>query len=198
MSQEPPLADETESEAREPGKRPRRLLGDLVQSMRPTLKLVAREHVRSVPDCKEDESDIVQRSMVKAIQRIGQFRGETPGQWRAWLVAIVRNQAKDVRRYWAQERRAHQNEEQAEQVLHEVADRSVGPPDQALDDEESRQRLDAAIARLSIQDQQLVRWRVIQFVTYREIAMRLKITEPTARRRCEAALNALREAWQPD
>jgi RNA polymerase sigma factor (sigma-70 family) len=110
-------------------------------------------------------------------------------------MAIVRNQAKDVRRYWQQERRAHSHEETASHILGALVDQSSPLPSQPLDDEESRQRLDAAIARLSIQDQQLVRWRIIQFVTYREIAMRLKITEPTARRRCEAALAALREAW---
>ena len=175
--------------------KPRRLLGELVQSMRPVLKSVAREHAQSVPASKEDESDIVQRSMVKAIERIDQFDGETSGQWRAWLVAIVRNQAKDVRRYWSQSRRAHLQEEAGSHVVGSLADISSDSPSKSLDEQESRQRLDAAIARLSIQEQQLVRWRMIHFLTYREIGVRLKISEPTARRRCEAAIAALRNAW---
>lgn len=134
--------------------------------------------------------------MLKAIQRLGQFKGRTANQWRAWLVAIVRNQARDVRRYWEQERRAHSHEETASHILPGLIDTLAESPGQSLDDEESRQRLDQAIASLSIQDQQLVRWRIIQFVTYREIALRLKITEPTARRRCEAALEKLRAAWK--
>jgi DNA-directed RNA polymerase specialized sigma24 family protein len=52
-----------------------------------------------------------------------------------------------------------------------------------------------AIASLSIEEQQLVRWRLFQFTTYREMAQRLGVTEHTARRRCEAALGALRRAW---
>src|SRR5687768_13154227 len=100
----------------EQSERTRRLLGELVQRMRPVLKSVAREHAQSVPASKEDESDIVQKSMVKASERIDQFDGDTSGEGRAWLVAIVRNQAKDVRRYWSQGRRTY---------LHEQADSHV-------------------------------------------------------------------------
>jgi RNA polymerase sigma-70 factor, ECF subfamily len=175
--------------------RSRRFLSELVERMRPMLKSVAREHAQSVPDCKEDESDIVQRSFVKAIEHIDQFDGQTTGQWRAWLVTIVRNQARDVRRYWSQERRAHSQEECDSHVIGGLIDKSVAAPSKVIDDEESRQRLDRALATLSVQEQQLVRWRLSNYVTYREIAARLKITEPTARRRCNAALLALREAW---
>jgi RNA polymerase sigma-70 factor (ECF subfamily) len=194
MSDESETASHTESPSGDSHIRPRRLLAEIVQSMRPMLKSVARQHAQSVPDCKEDESDIVQRSIVKAIERADQFEGRTTGQWRAWLVAIVRNQARDVRRYWSQECRAHLLEEAESHVVSGLVDQGANSPGKTLDDAESRQRLDAAIASLSIQDQQLVHWRIIHFVTYREIALRLKITETAARRRCETVLAALREA----
>lgn len=171
-----------------------RLFSDWLQRMRPILKAIAREHAYSVPDCKEDESDIVQRSMVKAVEKMDQFEGENSVQWRAWLVSIVRNQAKDVRRYWSQERRAHQCEETDSHVVGGLVDRSP-PPTASLDSRESQERLDQAIATLNIQDQQLVRWRLYQFTTYREIAQKLGIAEHTARRRCEAALAELRRVW---
>ncbi len=47
--------------------------------------------------------------------------------------------------------------------------------------------MDNALASLSIDQQQLVRWRVMQFMTYKEIAQKLRVTEPTARRRCQAS-----------
>ena len=186
------------SDAQDSSRKPQSLLAEIVQSMRPVLKSVARQHAQSVPDCKEDESDIVQRSIVKAIERIDQFEGKTAGQWRAWLVAIVRNQARDVRRYWLQERRTHLQEEADSHTVVGLIDKAAQAPGKSLDDAESRHRLDAAIATLSVQDQQLVHWRIIHFVTYREIALRLKISEAAARRRCETALAALREAWQRD
>lgn len=193
-SPEPPEPPEPPLPGQEAAQPCHGMLADLMQRIRPILKAIAREHARSVPDCKEDESDIVQRSMVKAVERLHQFNGQTPGQWRAWLVSIVRNQAKDVRRYWSQERRAHRYEENDSQVVGTLVDKSPPPPE-SLDESENRERLDRAIATLSIQDQQLVRWRMYQFSTYREIASRLGVAEHTARRRCEAALGALRRAW---
>lgn len=175
--------------------RSRRFLVELVERMRPMLKSVAREHAQSVPGSKEDESDIVQRSMLKAVEHIDQFEGETSGQWQAWMVKIVRNQARDVRRFWSQERRAHTQEECDSHVIGGLEDKSLVAPSKKVDDDESRQRLDKSLACLTIQEQQLVRWRLSNYVTYREIAARLKITEPMARRRCNAALRALREAW---
>jgi RNA polymerase sigma factor (sigma-70 family) len=170
------------------------LLSDFLQRIRPLLKAVAREHAQSVPDCKEDESDIVQRSMVKAVEHMDDFNGETSGQWRAWLISIVRNQAKDVRRYWSQERRAHKYEETDSHVVGGLIDQSP-PPATSVDEKESREGLDRAIATLTIEEQQFVRWRLYHFTTYREMAQRLNIAEHTARRRCEAALAALRQAW---
>lgn len=196
MSDETQPAQETGSDRQDRSAKPRRLLAELVQSMRPVLKSVARQHAQSVPDSKEDESDIVQRSIVKAIEHIDQFEGQTPVQWRAWLVAIVRNQARDVRRYWSQARRTPQQEATDAHTIAGLVDEAAQSPDKPLDDAESRQRLDAVVASLTIQEQQLVHWRIIHFVTYREIALRLKISEAAARRRCETALASLREAWQ--
>ncbi len=165
---------------------------ELFQRLRPLLKSIAREHAQSVPDCKVDESDIVQTSFVKVIENYDQFQGKTTGQWRAWLTAIVRNTARDARRFHSQEKRAHTNEEHGSHVLADLVDKSIKTPSRTLDEMESREKLDAAMATLSIQDQQLVRWRMFHVFSYKEIASRLKITEPTARRRCAAAVDALR------
>lgn len=179
---------------RESDKR-RSYLAELVVKMRPQLKSVAREQTQSLPECKENDSDIVQRSTVKAIEHIDQFEGQTNGQWRAWLISIVRNQARDVRRYWLQERRAHTQEEGGSQVIRCLVDKTAPTPNKSLDDSENNERLDQALASLGIDQQQLVRWRQFHFLTYREIAGRIKTTETTARRRCENALAALRNAW---
>ena len=144
------------------------------------LKSVAQRHAQSVPQSKEDESDIVQRSIVKAFEKLAQFEGETSGQWRAWLIAIVRNQAKDVRRFWGQDRRACSAEDGGSHAIRHLADKSQPTPEATLEGDEDRQRLDAAIATLSMADQQLVRWRGMQFLTTREVAARLKITESVA------------------
>ncbi len=66
-----------------------------------------------------------------------QFEGQTSGQWRAWLVQIVRNQAKDVRRYWNQERRAHNAEEHDSKLIGGLEDKSMLTPSKILDAEKS-------------------------------------------------------------
>ncbi len=174
--------------------RSRSVLADICQRMRPHLKWVARQQTQRLPMCKDDESDIVQVAMAKAYERLDQFDGHTKGEWRAWLVQIVRNQARDVQRYWSQERRAHQNEEHGSQAMRCLVDRSIETPSKILADEERQQLIDAALGSLSIAHQQLIRWRVLQFATFREIAERLGVTEPTARRRCDAAIEAFQKA----
>ena len=174
--------------------RSRSVLADICQRMRPHLKWVARQQTQRLPNCKDDESDIVQESVAKAYERIDQFEGSTTGQWRAWVVQIVRNHAKDVQRYWNQERRAHDHEERGSRVMQWLADRSSETPSKVLADEEQQQLVDAALASLRIDEQNLIRWRVFQYLTYREIAERLRVTEPTARRHCDAAIAAFKAA----
>src|SRR5262249_44354875 len=72
-----------------------------------------RDHLRDVagrvlggrlPD-KADVSDVVQQGLLTAYAQRGQFRGRGARQWREWLAAIVRNQARQLLRYWRRERR---------------------------------------------------------------------------------------------
>ncbi|MCC6508112.1 MAG: sigma-70 family RNA polymerase sigma factor [Pirellulaceae bacterium] len=176
--------------------RSRSFLADLYLRMRPALKAVARQQTQSVPNCKADESDIVQISIMKALERMDQFQGETTGQWRAWLVQIVRNQAKDVRRYNKQACRTYKNEERDSQAIVRLEDKSVLTPSKIIVAEEHQQILDTALSSLDIRQQQLIRWRMFQYATYKEIAKRLKVTEPTARNRCQVAREAFREALE--
>lgn len=65
-----------------------------------------------------------------------------------------------------------------------------------MDSDAGREQLDRALTSLRADQLQLVRWRLFQFVTYREVAKRLKCSESVARQRCEAAVLAFRNAYQ--
>ncbi len=171
----------------------RHFLSELLESMRPYLKSLAREHAKSIPECKEDESDIVQRSILKAIQKADQFHGTSSGQWRNWISTIVRNQARDIRRYWSNERRTSSQEDG--NSINQLVDNHSNEPKEALMNDERRIKLRMALSRLRGEERQLVQWRLVQHMTHKEIALRLNTTIPTARRRCESAVNALRWAW---
>jgi RNA polymerase sigma-70 factor, ECF subfamily len=58
---------------------------------RPYLKLLARRSMRALHRGKFDSSDLVQDTLLKAHQRLTQFRGATQRELRAWLGKILRN-----------------------------------------------------------------------------------------------------------
>lgn len=176
--------------------RSRSKLAEIVQRMRPHLKWIARQQTQRLPNCKDDESDIVQQSLVKAYERFDHFNGTTSGQWRAWLKKIVRNHAKDVQRYWMQDRRCVKNEEYGSHVMRGLVDSSVDTPSRVVAQEEAQLNFDYALASLSAPEQRLIRWKQIESLTYREIAKRLEITDYAAKKQCEAAFNALQIAFQ--
>lgn len=174
--------------------RSRSKLAEIVQRMRPHLKFIARQQTQRLPNCKDDESDIVQQSVVKAYERFDQFNGTTTGQWRAWLKKIVRNHAKDVQRYWLQDRRCHKNEEYGSHVMRGLVDKSIDTPSKVIVKEETRLQFDYAMASLTAQEQRLIRWKRLENLTYREIAKRLDVADQTAKKQCEAAVKALETA----
>lgn len=175
--------------------RSRTMLAEICRRMRPHLKWIARQQTQRLPNCKDDESDIVQQSVVKAYERFDQFEGKTTRQWRAWLIQIVRNHAKDVQRYWSQERRSHKNEENGSQVMKGLADSSVETPSKLVAEQELHQQFEHALASLPSQQQRLIRWKKIENLTYREIAKRLGINDQAAKRQCLAAVKAFEEAF---
>src|SRR5437660_10538570 len=78
---------------------------DMAQRYRPYLKAVAQRVLGQQLQGKVDASDVVQQSLVAAVEQRAQFRGQGPDAWQAWLVAIVRNEALNVVRYWSQQER---------------------------------------------------------------------------------------------
>ena len=169
------------------------MLAEICQRMRPHLKWVARQQTQRLPNCKDDESDIVQHAVVKAFEGFDKFEGHTTGQWRAWVVQIVRNHARDIQRYYTQERRSHKREERDSHLMRGLVDPTIETPSKIVAAEEQQQLIDYALAMLSPADQLLVRMRVFQGASYRVIAERIGVTEPTARRRCQAATTTFRD-----
>jgi len=54
---------------------------------------------------KVDASDVVQQTLLKAHEDIGQFNGDTEPQLIAWLKQILRNRLIDEARHWAGQKR---------------------------------------------------------------------------------------------
>ena len=88
----------------------------------------------------EDARDAAQESLVKLVQRVGQFKGQS--QFTTWLHRLVVNTCKDVAQArWAAERRT-------EPLLEDVRVAPDGDPARALAESETRLELGRCLAEL--------------------------------------------------
>lgn len=62
------------------------------------LQVLARSRLMHFLPGKFDASDVVQETLLKAHAHQGQFRGQSEGEWRAWLRQILANAVADALR----------------------------------------------------------------------------------------------------
>lgn len=135
--------------------------------------------------------DLLAETFAAAFEGRGEFRGENPSSERAWLFAIARNQLTD-----------HFRSEQA----HGSAVRRLGIERRELTDSEydrieelaGTEQLRVLVAdqveRLPAEQQDAVQLRLIDELSYEEVAERLGITQQAARARVSRGLRTLRGA----
>jgi RNA polymerase sigma-70 factor (ECF subfamily) len=127
--------------------------------------------------------DVVQDTFVRAFASLDSFRGDS--SLRTWLFTIARRVLLDVRR---SERR------RGEQV--EVQDSDAVTEYDSLDSvvaEETRQRMHAAVGRLSRMQHEVFMLRVNEGLSYKDIADVAGTTEGAARVHYHNAMRAIKE-----
>ena len=144
---------------------------------------------------REEESDIIQRTLVRAVESVDAFRGQSINEWRLWLAAIARNQVRDSMRFWSAERRTHSKE-----IEWDEADIRLSSPEESpssvVECIELQLRLEDAVNKLSSEKQELIQWRNKDGLSHAEIAQRLNISTEAARQRAKAAMDELRQIWR--
>jgi RNA polymerase sigma-70 factor, ECF subfamily len=172
------------------------VLGRLTENLRPYLKFVVRKELMSLGthSIREDDSDIVQQTLLQAVHHLEQFRGESLPEWKMWLVAIAKNQIRLSSRFWKAERRSTFSEVEWSPSM--ALQSEVSSPSTAMQREELSGLLQQALTQLSEPQQQLIQWRQQEGMSHAEIANRLNITEEASRQRCKSAMDALRLAWK--
>jgi RNA polymerase sigma-70 factor (ECF subfamily) len=121
-------------------------------------------------------SDVVQETFAVARRKVGDFRGTTVGEWRGWLHGILRSRLSRTRR------RKNSPAQQGISWFDQLSTPSSSPSDEARR-AELRRALEAAIGRLPEHYRNVVRWRIEERLTHREVAERLGdgATEEAAR-----------------
>jgi RNA polymerase sigma factor (sigma-70 family) len=133
-----------------------------------------------------DIDDVVQEAFVKAYRRLGSYRGEAP--FRAWLLAIVANETRNLHR--SRRRRDAATAREAVLAGPSCADRAE--PGQATLAAEDRQALLAAVRTLGEADRRVITYRYLLDLSEAETARLLDWPQGTVKSRAARALTRLR------
>jgi RNA polymerase sigma-70 factor, ECF subfamily len=171
-----------------------------IENYRDYLKLLVRLQIGSRLRAKMDASDIVQQAILHAHESRGQFRGETEGEWLAWLRAILANalaaalrrfdtQARDPGRERSLEGELERSSSRLESLL--VADQT-SPSERAVRGEELL-RLARALARLPEDQRRVVELHYLRGLAVADVADEIGRTRPAAVGLLFRGLKRLRE-----
>lgn len=170
----------------------------LTEQFRPYLKALVRRNIGPQLGGKVDDSDIVQQSMIRAVNKFQDFEGAHLAQWHAWLVTIVQNETRNTVRYWHQQRRDAKLETATPNDSQNNWDPSGNgsTPSGVAMRRERAARLVATIQQLPEDQQQLIHWRHFENLPHKVIAERLGISEAATRQRWKGVLEKLNKLWE--
>ena len=174
--------------------------GELLESFRPYLRVIARSFHDARLQARFDESDVVQDALLAAHRAFESFRGRTIAELVAWLREIVVRSAGHIHRdNLTVEKRGAGREQRAEDpgAPGLIADSASSPSEHAIRHEEAASMADA-LARLPDDMQQVLLGRHMDGVSYAEIAQRLGRTEGAVRVLYTRALRRLRELFRQE
>lgn len=142
----------------------------------------------------ETALDLTAETFAQAFRGRASFRGTTRAEARAWLLAIARRQiARYLRRgkldRGALRRLAIQTPRLEPDQIEQIEQRAGLPA--------VRAELGVQLARLSDDQRDALRLRIVEQHSYADVARELGITEATARARVSRALRALSAALEP-
>jgi RNA polymerase sigma-70 factor (ECF subfamily) len=167
----------------------------LFAEVRPYLQAVAARLLAGRMSDRVDSSDAVQQTMLAAADSIAQFRGRTTAEWRAWVVAILRNEVHNLLRYWHQECRDINREQLAitEPNAGFTPASDASTPSERVSRREGAFELMAAIKRLNPSYREIIELRHFEGLPYKDIAVRMNRSDQAARQLWFRALGQLRK-----
>jgi RNA polymerase sigma-70 factor (ECF subfamily) len=149
----------------------------MLELCRRYLLQIATSELASHLQPKVAASDVVQETFLEAQRIFARFQGESPGELRAWLRAILLNKIADGERHYREAAKRNVDKEVAfdpgsggRQVDPPAA---AGSPSVVLMAQERAAALTAAIARLPPDYRKVVVWRQVEDLSFEEMASRL-------------------------
>ena len=174
-----------------------------LERYRPYLHLLARLQVDSRLQSKLDSSDIVQQTLLRAHERIGQFRGRTEAELMAWLRVILAHTVANELAKFGQAKRAIALERSLEAAVEEssarleawlIADESS--PSARVIRHEQLVRLALALNGLPADQRAAVELHHLKGLAVADIAQQWKRTRPAVAGLIRRGLQTLRDVLQ--
>jgi RNA polymerase sigma factor (sigma-70 family) len=142
----------------------------------------------------ETALDLVAETFAQAFKARASFKGQTQEQARAWLLTIARRQ---IARYLDKGRLDRRLVERVGFSVPALAPDEIAEVERRAGLPELRATLGAELAKLSDDQREALRLRVIEEQSYAQVARSLGITEATARARVSRGLRAMSVALEP-
>ena len=168
----------------------------VLESFRRDLSREARRRLGADLSAKLDASDLVQETMLKAVQGLERFRGRTPSEFRGWLRSILASSLSYARR--------HHRDAARRQVDREVPIEAAGEPAGAGDtpsriliQSEQKAAMVLALLHVTKEDRRVISWRYRDGLSFGAIGDLLGVSADAARKQCDRAMGRLRTAMGP-
>jgi len=174
----------------------RKALEALFERELPTVTRFVAIKLGQPAEAFQDEEDLVQDCMLKALKALDRFEPINAGALRSWLATIVENHLRDTHRRVARQKRAggrirHRwNTESLAESLFKA--KGPGPSSQATQEEEEK-RILLALERLPDPYREALLLRGLLRIDYNEIASRLDRRIDTCRQLVRRARDRLRK-----
>jgi RNA polymerase sigma-70 factor (ECF subfamily) len=173
--------------------------GRMLAGCRQYLLMIANEVIGPELQAKFGASDLVQETFLEAQRHLANFRGQSPGEMRAWLRKILECRLANIRRsYLATEMRAANREVTLDPCAAEsgagiasLKSRVPSPSNHAVRNEWNA-ALQRALTRLPEHYRQAVASRHIEQLSWDEIGRRMNCTADAARKVWSRAIQQLR------
>ncbi|HKI32600.1 MAG TPA: sigma-70 family RNA polymerase sigma factor [Gemmataceae bacterium] len=156
-----------------------------LEEYRDYLHLLARLQVDPRLRSKLDPSDVVQQTLLTAVEKKDQFRGGTDAEMAGWLRQILANTLAQEGRAFATEKRNLAREqslaaiEKSSAILEAFLADKQSSPDERLLRNERVLRLAGALAQLPEDQRLALEMKHLQGFTIKEIAQVMKRSEPS-------------------
>lgn len=179
-------------------------IGRLLNIYRGYLLAIASDRLAKNVTVKIAPSDVVQETLLRAVQAFPKFHGSTEFELRAWLQQILMNIVVSAHRHY---RGVAKRDISREIPLHDssslggewqVAATRQDTPSAQLETVERLQRLFEALQSLDEKHRQIIQLRTIEQLNFEEVGQRLHQTSDAARKSWSRAIRQLAKKLRRD